>query len=169
LKRGLKYIIIYLTICIVLGYSASAIDFLLIELYSVDVKEEIEDLLDIKENVLVDGGMLALFLKDQMNEYSFEATPYNHLNMESSVSYLKNSRFLVSKDNSRYSEKYNIVIADNNTIPAKLNSINRMNNLMVYNKIFFNAVAVLVGLFLVLKYNRIIVKINKGVALNDKN
>jgi hypothetical protein len=161
LKRGLKYISIYLIICLAIGYGASAVDFLLIELYSVDVKEEIDDLLDKNEKVLIDGGMLTLFLKDQMDDYSFDDVPYDYIDKQSEVSYLESSRFLIEKEDNRYKKKYNITIVRSNVMPIRLQAINKMNSLMIYNNIIFNSLAVLVGLLIVLKYNRIIEKVNK--------
>jgi hypothetical protein len=46
-------------------------------------------------------------------------------------------------------------------MPIRLQAINKMNSLMIYNNIIFNSLAVLVGLLIVLKYNRIIEKVNK--------
>jgi len=156
LKRGLKYIIIYLVICLIIGYSASAIDFLLIELYSVDVKEEVNNLLDENRKVLLDGGMLTLFLRDQIRDYYFDSMVIESLDSKDEVSTLKNSRFLVERDKDIYSEYYNIFITDGNKTSIKLKSVDRMNSLLGFNVYFSNSLAVLIGLFLILKYNRLI-------------
>lgn len=156
MKRGLKYIIIYLVICLIIGYSASAIDFLLIELYSVDVKEEVNNLLDENRKVLLDGGMLTLFLRDQIRDYYFDSMVIESLDSKDEVSTLKNSRFLVERDKDIYSEYYNIFITDGNKTSIKLKSVDRMNSLLGFNVYFSNSLAVLIGLFLILKYNRLI-------------
>lgn len=156
MKRGLKYIIIYLTICLIIGYSASALDFFLIELYSVDVKEEVNSLLDENRVVLLDGGMLTLFLRDQVNDYYFDSVSLESIDSKDEVSYLKNSRFLVERDKDIYTEYYNIFITDGNKMPVELKSIDKMNDLLVFNMYFSNSLAVLIGLFLILKYNRLI-------------
>jgi hypothetical protein len=77
------------------------------------------------------------------------------------VSYLESSRFLIEKEDNRYKKKYNITIVRSNVMPIRLQAINKMNSLMIYNNIIFNSLAVLVGLLIVLKYNRIIEKVNK--------
>ena len=161
MKRGLKYIIIYLTICLSIGYVTSVIDYLLMSYYSADVKEEINLLLDDNEKVLVDGGMLGLFLKNQVNDYNFKGISLDN-DDDSFVSFIEDKSFYIEKEIDTYVKRYNVYVSDNhNTV--SLRSVDEMNSLMIFNKIFLNALAILIGLFLVLKYNRIIVRINKGV------
>jgi hypothetical protein len=141
---------------LIIGYSASVVDFFLIELYSVDVKEEVNSLLDENRRVLLDGGMLTLFLRDQVNDYYIDSVSLEAIDSKDEVSYLKNSRFLVERDKDIYTEYYNIFITDGYKIPVDLKSIDKMNDLLVFNMYFSNSLAVLIGLFLILKYNRLI-------------
>jgi lipopolysaccharide export LptBFGC system permease protein LptF len=156
LKRGIKYIVVYLLICLASGYIVSSIDYLIVNVYSVDVKEEINDILDKQNKVLVNGTTLTLFLRNQSNSYYFNSFDLDQVDEDSFNKYIENKNFYISKFNDLYTENYYIDVEDDNKKTDSLISTNKMNKVRRFNNIFFNVTAILIGIFFVFKYNRIL-------------
>lgn len=145
MKRGLIYITIFLMVCGAIRWLSGAIDYAIMNWYTVEIKSELNEIFEANDTLYIDGTMLSIYLYDSMETFEKNGQRYDYFEGDNQYNKFKKNTYKVERITG---EGYWKITQDSSHPITKVNALVKMDKVMMWRKIFSNIITLIIGLTL---------------------